>query len=332
MQRLAELCERIAATTKKTEKVALRGRLLPLARTAGRGHLGGVPLRTRLPRLRRAHAADRRLGAVEAGRRRSPARAMRRSRRPTASAATWARRPTMCCSPKAPTKLDHHAAGGPRRPSTRSPRPAPRRESCRTEVAAGARHRARSQVHPEDHHRRAAHRPEGKPGGRSDRQGLRRAARRRCSAPTCCWAISATRCCSPPSIVSTTRACGCFIPSASCWPARRPTPRRPSTTSSTRRSRTSTTAFARRRIAAAAQVRLFSRTLDEVTPSFPELVAAAERVSRRGHSRRRDRRLAPQRRRRTRDALRRNPEAAGPQAGQPEADQAKCRSLTWSST
>ena len=47
------------------------------------------------------------------------------------------------------------------------------------------------------------------------------------------------------------------------------------------------------------QVRLFSRTLDEVTPSFPELVGSVERVRRGGDPRRRNCRLARQSGRRT---------------------------------
>ena len=68
------------------------------------------------------------------------------------------------------------------------------------------------------------------------------------------------------------------------------------------------------------QVRLFSRTLDEVTPSFPELVGPLSEFAGRSHPRRRNRGLAPQRRGRTRDAVLRDPEAPGPQAGEPEDD------------
>ncbi len=46
------------------------------------------------------------------------------------------------------------------------------------------------------------------------------------------------------------------------------------------------------------QVRLFSRTLDEVTASFPELVGPLSEFTGRSDSRRRDCRVAPQRRRR----------------------------------
>ena len=93
-------------------------------------------------------------------------------------------------------------------------------------AAASACDGAGSRVHPEDHYRRAAHWAEGEPGGRGDRQGLcdeplvmhsaRQHAAGRCRRE---------RCNSRRSIGSTRHACGCFIPSGSCWPVRQRTPR-----------------------------------------------------------------------------------------------------------
>ena len=137
----------------------------------------------------------------------------------------------------------------------------------------GEAHRARSQVHPQDHHRRSAHRPEGKPCRRGDRQGVRRAA-----SPTVQRAnmllgdIGGTLRLAAEHRLR--RRAHAALPSHRLHAGQSGgrLPKRLSTTSSMRRSRTSTTASARRHTVADGEARLFSRTLDEVTQSFPELV------------------------------------------------------------
>ena len=159
-----------------------------------------------------------------------------------------------------------------------------------------ARHCARSQVHPEDHYRRPAYRAERKSGRRGDRQSLRRTAGAACSAPTCCWAISATRCNWRPRIRSGRSAhadvsshwlhagqpgsrCRRGVPLLRARPGRGQVRRHPRPGALRRRPGSAVLAHARRSDA------IVSRT-----------GRAARRVRGRRDPRRRDRRLAAQRR------------------------------------
>ena len=177
MLRLAKLCEAHRRHHQEDGEDRHGGRVLPLAGTARRGDLGGLPLRAGLPGIRRTHAPDWRRAAVEAWWSSLPAeREALRCAPLIASAAISARQPTMCCCAKAPTSatitLQDVRSIFDQIAETRTATA----KAAILKSLAGTRHRARSQVHPEDHHRRTAHRPERKPGRRGDCQGLRRAA------------------------------------------------------------------------------------------------------------------------------------------------------------
>ena len=124
MRPLAELGERIAATTKKTEKVAMvaeyfRSHELPDAA------ISAFSVGTGVSCLRRAHAADRRIArcgswsARLTGAREASLTAAYRKRGDLGAAAYDV------LLAKAPHVCDHHLAGCPRPPSTRSPKPVP---------------------------------------------------------------------------------------------------------------------------------------------------------------------------------------------------------------
>ena len=218
------------------------------SRKLRRSDLGGLPLRPGLSGIRRAHAPDRRVAAVEGG-----GRACRRTRSRLARRLSQARRSRRgglrCAARESADFRDDHAARCPRhlRPNCRDPHCCG--EGCDPEVAAGARHRARSQVHPEDHHRRAAHRAEREPGRRGDCQGLRRAAGARAARQHAAGRYrwhAATR-----GGASSRPGADAAVSSHRLHAGQpgEPMPKKPSSISSTRRSKTSTTASAPRRIA-----------------------------------------------------------------------------------
>ena len=253
MQRLAETCERIAATTKKMEKTAIVAEYLR-SRELGDAAISAVFLSGRA-----FPAFDERtlqIGGsllwklvveLTGGRDAAPDRRLSQARRPGRSrrrcAGSTALRTAATITLQEVRSIFDQIAG------TRTAAA----KAALLQVAAGARHCARSQVHPEDHHRRAAHRAEGEPGGRGHRQGLRRAAgagaarqhaagrhRRHAAAG---GRTSARR--GAHAAVSSHRL-HAGQPGGRCG-------RSVSNISSTRWSRTSTTASARRRTAAAAR-------------------------------------------------------------------------------
>ena len=147
------------------------GRLFSLARVCRRRHLSHLPFGTRLRRIRRTHAADRRRAPMEAG-----ARAHRGARSVAYGGLSQARRSgrgsLRCLARQGSAVGNHHIAGCANRL-----RPDRRNSHClcesrAAEVSTPTRHCARSQVHPQDHHWRAAHWLEREPGRGSDRQGL----------------------------------------------------------------------------------------------------------------------------------------------------------------
>ena len=89
------------------------------------------------------------------------------------------------------------------------------------------------------------------------------------------------------------RTCGFSIPSISCWRVRSSRRKRRSVISTMRRWKTSTTASERRRTSRDGEARLFSRTRDEITESFPELPPALAGLPKGRDPRRRNRGVEP---------------------------------------
>ena len=270
MQRLAETCERIAATTKKTEKTAIVADYLR-SRELGDAAISAVFLSGRsFPAfdertLQIGGALLWKLVLELAGGREAALSAAYRKRGDLGSAAADVLAAT---APSSSTiTLAQVRETFDRIAETRTATA----KSAALKALLERAHGSRSQVHPEDHHRRAAHRAQREPGGGGDRQGLRRAARPRAARQHAVgryWrhAALAAEHRLDQARMRLFHPIGFMLASPAA---------------------DSEEAFQYFEHAlvedkydgiraqahcGAGQVRLFSRTLDEVTPSFPELV------------------------------------------------------------